>query len=265
MPLLLLFLSLFLPIPALAAPLKLSVPYVSEVPDGQWIAPWKNACEEAAIIAVEQFYLGSTSLSKLRSKELMRPLFSWQDREFGSNKDTDAERTARIINEYSSFNASVERSPTLDQIKAELRAGHPAISLHYGFGLKNPRLRFRAQGSSFHMLVLSGFDDANQEFIVEDSGDYRGLDARYSYATILSTLHDFDQGEERANGPPTVLFTRPKELVKTPDRKTIYLLDNGRKRRITSPAVFSARRLSWKLVREIEPEALDETPTGQPL
>lgn len=253
--------------PATTTPalVNLTVPFIPEVANGNWSKPWNNACEEASITAVEQFYLGTSPKNRAAEERMMLQLVAWENKQFGHNANTDAAETARVINDYSSFNASIKLEPTLEEIKAELTAGYPVISLHYGFGLNNPRLRFLATGSSYHMMVLVGFDDAKQEFIVNDNGWEGGLDSRYPYATILDTLHDYDAATKKTTGPATVLLTRPKQLVQAVDGKSIYLVENGQKRRIVSPAVFGTRRLSWDMVQKISTTELDAFPTGMPL
>lgn len=266
----LLFLLLLVPLTAHAEPtVSLPVPFTSEIPDGRWTGPWKNACEEASATMVEQFYLGRRSLTKATAKQLMRQLFSWEDIRFGSNADSDATRTAAMINEYSSFDATIQVNPTLENIKNELTNGHPVISLHYGYGLNNPLHRFRAGGSSYHQMVLIGFDESTQEFVVNDPElpmgmPHRptGLDYRYSYATILSTLHDFSFAHKKADGPPTVLFTQPKQIVHAPGDHHLYLVRRSTKYYIAHPKVFKNHRWSWELVRERPAQELNALTDG---
>ncbi len=189
---------------------NLEVPFTPEVPDGQWVAPWNNACEEAAVTMVDAWYKGEEELTKVKAKALMRQLFAWQDARYGGNADSNAERTQEIIAANTSFSATIVRNPTIEDIKEELAAGRPVIGFHYGYTLNNPQHRWRQGGSYFHVMVLVGFDDEKEEFIVNDSALEKGLDYRYSYATIMDSLHDFDHTRRKADGPPTVLFTAKK-------------------------------------------------------
>ncbi len=196
----------------------LSVPFTSEIPLGKWIKPWNNACEEAVITMIDQFYRGTSTprLTRERAVTLMQPIFLWEDKHFGYNADANAAEIARIVNETTRFTAVVKRRPTLEDIKHELEEGHPVISLHYGFGLKNPLIPFRRSGSSYHTMVIKGYDDDKQEFIVNDPGnDKSGLDFRYSYATIMDTLHDFNHQTKKADGEPVVIFTAKKVAAKS--------------------------------------------------
>src|SRR5262245_4116362 len=112
----------------------------------------------------------------------MQNLFNVQDRLYGSNANSDAARTNFLINNYSSFRGKIIDNPTIDGIKNELREGRPVISFHYGFDLGNNNIRFLATGSSYHVMVIKGFDDKMQEFITNDDGDLiEGVDHRYNY------------------------------------------------------------------------------------
>lgn len=193
---------------------NLPVPYLSQMPDGLFVLPWSKACEEASITMIAEFYAKNKvkSLPIAMGKESMTKLMNWEDEEFGYNDDTDASSTARIINEASSFAAVVKRNPTLEEIKDEVRNNRPVISFHYGPGLKNPYLYFKADGANYHVIILKGFDDEKQEFIAHDAGTYQysGADYRYSYDMIMNSLHDYDLAIKKAkDGIPTVLFTRP--------------------------------------------------------
>ncbi len=188
----------------------LDVPFIPEVVNNNWSKPWNNACEEASVAMVEYFYRGTQPANRAEEEKLILKLVAWENKEFGYNANTNAAETARLINETTSFKATVQQNPTLAAIKAELAAGRPVISLHYGFGLNNPELNFVPTGSSYHMMVLVGFDEQKQEFIVNDNGWEGGLDSRYPYATILDTLRDYSHTTKKTSGVPTVLFTSPK-------------------------------------------------------
>lgn len=248
---------------AATSTVSLPVPFVVEIPDGLWIKPWNNACEEAAVTMVNQYYFGTKKITKAESKKMMWPLFGIEDKIFGTNQDTDAAHTARLANEYLSFQAKIITDPALEQIKAELDAGRPVISMHYGFGLNNPLLRFRRAGSSYHMMVISGYDDAAEAFIVEDPGHERGLDFRYKYATIMGTLHDFDYKRSKADGPARVLFTKRYALVRAEGGRRIYLIDGNEKRYIAHPDLVKKHGLKWSNLKEVKKDWLDSFPSGE--
>lgn len=265
----LIFISLILllsPTAVWAKPeVNLPVPFTSEIPDGIWAHPWSNACEEASVVMIEKYYLKKKDLKipKARAKQEMKELFAWEDKIFGSNTDTNAAQTVKMINDYSSFEATVKRNPTLEEIKKELSEGRPVISLHHGQALNNPHHRWRVTGSYYHMMVLVGFDDATQEFIVNDPADHTtGLDYRYKYATILDTLRDFDHATHKVIDEPTVLFTAPKKLIQVKGKSAIYWVENNIKYYISHPQVFKNHRWSWGLVEKVDQSYLDGLTPG---
>jgi len=188
----------------------LDVPYINEAPDGNFSGNWKNGCEEASIAMVEKYYTGKKSVSNEEAKSFMQNLFDIQDRLYGSNASTDAARTAKIINNYTSFSAIVKDNPTIEDIRRQIRKKRPIISLHYGFDLQNSDIPFSRTGSYYHMLVVVGYNDETQEFIVNDDGDMKnGKNHRYNYDLFMNSLHDYNSSLNKTNGPARVIFTNP--------------------------------------------------------
>jgi len=186
-----------------AQAMELRVPQVSQVPDGAWVAPWDEACEEASTVMVNGFYERKKTISKETSKQLMQRMIDWENATFKNNQDTNAEETVQLIQQFGSFNASIKRNPSLADIKAELDAQHPVIAMVdlYKFYTE------RSQGDSYHVFVIVGYDDKAKEFIVNDPGrDQR----RYSYDRLMNALHDYNKTSKEGDGEPTVLFTSPK-------------------------------------------------------
>lgn len=113
------------------------------------------------------------------------------------------------------------------------------------------------------MMVIIGFDNKNQEFIVHDPGFGSGLDYRYSYATIMDTLHDFDHETSQANGASVVLFTNSRMLAKTKDQPAVYVIEDNKKIPIAHSGILKNRRWSWRLVKKVEQSWLDQLETGE--
>lgn len=215
---------------------------------------------------VEQYYAGKKKITKTEAKKLMLPLFTIENRIFGSNADTDSARTNKLINGYTNFGSKIVDNPTLEEIKDELRAGRPVIIFLYGKNLANPNHRWRAGGSYYHVITLVGFDDENEEFITNDSADYStGLDYRYKYDTILSALHDFNHKTRKADGPARALFTWSKVLVKSKNSRRIYLISHDKKQYIAHPDLFKKYGWKWKRVKIVNKKWLDNLPNGEPI
>jgi hypothetical protein len=261
-------LSLILPCFANAATssteiVKLSVPFIIEIPDGTWTGPWKNACEEASMAMVDQYYQGVSTIGRQASKKIMLPIFAYQDAVWGTNADSNAARTAKIIEAKLDFKATIKRNPTLEEIKNELRAGRPVMSFHYAKYLPNPGHRFRVNGSYFHVMVLSGFDETTQEFISEDPGAENGLDYRYKYDKLMATLGDYNYTTHKVDGLATVLFTAQYLLAKAEGGTRVYLIQNNIKQYIAHPDLFKKYGWSWSKVRPVNRQWLNSLANGE--
>ncbi len=188
---------------------NLTIPFTLQTPQSKWVQPWADACEEATIIMVDHYYRGNKA-SKIpvdTAMAEMNRLFNVENTLYKQNKDTNADQTMRLINEYQSWEAYKVFKPSLAKIKAEIDNKRPVIALVHGKGLKNPN--FRNGGPDYHMFVIKGYDDTRGEFIVNDPGFGKGLDFRYQYGKLLASLHDFVPGGKTITGTPVVLFTQP--------------------------------------------------------
>jgi uncharacterized protein YvpB len=189
----------------------IDVPYVSEAPEDNWSGNWVNACEEATIAMVEKYYEGVKTVSVLEAKNYLQNLFDEEDKLYGHNKNTDASQILELIGLYSKFSARIKTNPTIDDLKNEILGGRPVISLHRGFDLKNPNIPFSPVKSSYHTLVVVGFDDTTEEFVTHDPGDDKdGPEHRYSYKDFMYSLHDYNKEADKTDGVPTAIFTSRK-------------------------------------------------------
>lgn len=200
-----LILSLFLTIPVLAQ--SLSVPFILQAPQHNWVQPFEDACEEASMLMVNNFYQGIQKLTEKQAANAILKIVKFENKHFGFNKDTNAKQTAEFINLYLPYEAKVVENPTLELIKTELDVKHPMIIPLYGKALKNPS--FKNGGPDYHMVVISGYDDSKNEFIVQEPGIGKGKNYRYLYTTLLNANHDFLSKNNTKNGVKVVIFTTP--------------------------------------------------------
>lgn len=183
---------------------ELPVPYVPQAIEGRWIAPWDESCEEASLLMVDGYYAKQIVVDEQTAKARMQSMIDWEMVVFNKYDDTDAQETLRLIQEFAGFEARVIRNPTRESIKNEIDAGRPVIALVDMFDLYAER----DLGDSYHVLVISGYDDSKNEFIVRDPAREKRT---YSYDRVMNALHDFDSITREASGKPTVLFTAPPE------------------------------------------------------
>ena len=242
----------------------LTVPYINESPDNIWTGPWKNACEEASMTMVDKYYYGLSSVSIAVAKKEMSMFFDVQNKIWGGNVNSDAARTTQMINDYTIYNATIIQKPTIEQIKKELQTRRPVIVPLYGFDLHNPNIPFvpAPRGTSYHMLVIIGYDDTTKEFITNDPGDIKdGASYRYGYDLLMNAIHDYSYVTRHADGPARAIFTYPK-LVKLADSPKVYYLHAQIKQYIPNETVFKAKGWSWNAVSVVTPEWLDTFKTG---
>lgn len=182
---------------------ELAVPYISQVPDDQWVAPWDEACEEATISMIDAFYRGELIVDKDKMKANMLDMFAWEDEAFNKNHDTDAAQTVQLIAKKSGFIGTVKRNPLIEDIKRELAASRPVIAHVNMYKLYQEK----DLGDSYHVFVITGYNDLTGEFIINDPA--RPKD-RYTYAVLMNALHDFNPKTREADAAPTVIFTRKR-------------------------------------------------------
>lgn len=184
---------------------SLTVPYVSQVPDGKWIDPWDESCEEASTVMIDRFYQGYSRFPTVDAKRDMQQMIDWEKEHFELYTDINAEETVRLINEHTRFRATIQRFPLVEDIKSALRDGRPVMAFVNMFEL----YRERNLGDSFHIIVVIGFDDVKKEFIVHDPAR---KEQRYPYTILMNALHDYQKTTREGDGDPTVIFTQPPAL-----------------------------------------------------
>ncbi|MDD5527528.1 MAG: C39 family peptidase [Patescibacteria group bacterium] len=234
-----------------SAAVNLTVPYIKEVPAGTSGGPWKNACEEASFTMLEKYYTGKKVMNLAEGKAMMTMFFNKENILYGSNVNSDTAQSKYLINTYTDYNAKIIDNPTIAQIKSEIDAGRPVITPHYGFDLHNPNIPFLRTGTSYHMMVITGYDDAARQFIVNDPGDtVDGQGYRYGYDLFMGTIHDYSYKTKKANGPARAIFTYPK-LVKVAGSPRIYYLHDNIWQYITAPSVFVNHHWKWEAVNTV--------------
>lgn len=195
---------LFLPIIVFGATI-IDVPYTSQAPEGDWHEPWQNACEESVITMVDAFY-NRYPLSTDKSRDQILEVFRIKNHYIGSSLDESVETMTALINNFFKWEVYEVVNPTLSQLKHELDVGRPVIVPVSGRQLENPN--FLRTGPVYHVLLLVGYDEETQEFITHEPGTTHGEDYRYSYATIMSAMHDYLPENKTLEGRRVVLFTQ---------------------------------------------------------
>ncbi len=185
---------------------KLNVPFTSQAPAGSWVEPWQNACEETSIIMVSNFFSGD-EISIAQARQQILDVFKLKNDEFGRSKDESMALIAEVVNGADlGWTARVVDKPSLEDLKQEVAANRPIIVPVDARQLTGTDY---AGDVNYHVMVISGYDDAAGQFIVQDPGTSRGEDFRYGYADLYEAIHDYLQ-RDQASGVKRVIFTSPK-------------------------------------------------------
>lgn len=168
---------------------NLKVPFICQAPLGNWNPPFKDACEEVAVLMIHYYFQDKVVEPKVAAKEI-KDLVVFET-ELGFHESITAGQTAQLIRDYYEYEAEVIYDISLEDIKRELAKGNPVIVPAAGRMLKNPY--FTPPGPLYHMLVIKGY--TQDSFIVNDAGTKRGADYIYSYLVLERAIHDWNSGD----------------------------------------------------------------------
>ncbi len=137
---------------------------------------------------VYYYRTGQKFVSPLEADTEIKKLITWEESN-GYKVDLTAKELVAVASGYMKLKTGrVVINPTVEQLKAELKAGRPVIVPAAGRLLLNPN--FTAPGPIYHMLVLKSFDETG--FIVNDPGTRHGESYHYSFDRIMTAMHDWD-------------------------------------------------------------------------
>lgn len=174
--------------------INLAVPFTAQAPFGEWDAIHKDACEEASIYMVAEYYRGTPDgpMSKQQADTELLKLVDVQNELWGFFEDTTAQETGVLAERVFGLSARLIENPTADDIKAELREGRPVILPLAGQDIGNPY--FTPPGPVYHMLVVRGFTQDGM-FITNDPGTRRGEAYQYPEAVLMEAIHDWNEDD----------------------------------------------------------------------
>jgi len=181
----------------------IDVPFTSQAPNADWSEPWQNACEETSIYMVSSFYQDD-EIQREEAVRRIQEIFQTKNERIQISKDESLATIAELINILElPWRARIVYDPTIEDLKTELAGNRPIIVPVYAPSLNNP---YYGSGPDYHVLVLTGYDDADGVFIVNDPGTAQGMGLRFPYDTFMNAIHDLNLAEYQA-GTKAVLFT----------------------------------------------------------
>ena len=185
---------------------NLAVPWTSQAPHAVWDHRDQEACEEASIYMVDQFYRGVAEglIDPDIADAAIDDLVEEQMQLFGYFESTTAAQTADLVEMFYGYTVELITDPTVDQIKDEVLAGHPVVIPAAGQVLANPY--FTPPGPEYHMLVIKGFTEDG--FITNDPGTKRGENWIYEYEHFMNSIHDWVE-DDILSGEKVVIVIQP--------------------------------------------------------
>lgn len=189
--------------------LNLAVPFTSQAPTGNWDALHEDACEEASIYMVHEYFAGVAASNKIdptTADTAITAIVDYGMTKLGDGLSIDAQQVVELITAYyPTFTATIVDNPTMDDIKAALNVGHPILVPAAGRLLGNPN--FSGSGPLYHFLVIRGYDATY--FITNDPGTRLGQNYNYTQAVLMNAMHDWNGGDP-LNGTPRIIIMTPK-------------------------------------------------------
>lgn len=172
----------------------LNVPFTSQAPTGNWADPrQEDGCEEASIL-MAWLWTQNKSITPTDAEKAIIDISDYELANYGNYNDLDAQDTAKLMHDYYGYQKiSVQISPTIDDIKNELRKGNLVLVPANGQKLGNPH--YKVPGPTTHMLVIKGFDDAKGQFITNDPGTQYGKSYVYAYQTLFNAMVNYPSGD----------------------------------------------------------------------
>ncbi len=195
-------------------PMNLAVPFQAQAPFADWSLPYQEACEEASLILVDEYFKGS-SITPQRMRERILALVKWQQNNLGYYEHTTIYETARMAREAMGYaRAEVVENPTYEQIVSHIAEKRPVIVPLAGRLLGNPY--YSGRGPVFHMLVVKGVTEKG-DIITADVGTRHGQNYVYPKDVFMNAIHDVVSG---GDGP---ISADPDKTIQSGPRRVLVL------------------------------------------
>lgn len=171
------------------------VPFASQAPLGRWDDHrQQEGCEEASVLMAVRWARGEGDIAPADAERAIIAAAEYERLTFGSHEDTSAADTLdRLFKGYFRYDGvALREGITTDDIAAAIADGNVAVVPVNGRLLPNPW--FSSPGPLRHMLVVTGFDAASDEFVTNEPGTRRGEGFRYSRRSLQAALMDYPSG-----------------------------------------------------------------------
>ena len=173
----------------------LSVAFTVQAPHAQWDDPrYQDACEEASMVMAYAWITCENSLSKNEAEAQIEKIFQKEKELFDDAVDTSATDTALFFESYYKHDVVIKKDVALQDLYAALSDENIIIVPTNGKMLQNPN--FTDGGPDRHMLVITGYDKENREFITNDPGTRLGRGYKYKDSILYNAIRDYHTGNK---------------------------------------------------------------------
>jgi uncharacterized protein YvpB len=163
-------------------------PWQSQAPTGLWDSLHNEACEEASVTLVD-YYLTNRNLTANEMDLQIQAMVTWEEKTWkeSDQQNLTVKETLKMAEGFDNLKGQVIKNATINDLKAQIAAGHPVIVPTAGQLLGNPN--FRTPGPVYHMVVAIGYD--KNSIVVQDVGTRNGNHYVYNQTIFFNAWHDW--------------------------------------------------------------------------
>ncbi len=186
---------------------RLTMPFASQAPTGNWDPPYDEACEEASLIIVNHYLEGTALDATIMNKDILAMVDHEESK--GLPIDIDMFQLATVARDMFGYDAEVVEGSgvTIARIEQELARGNPVILPLAGQDIGNPY--YSGDGPPYHVLVVVGYGSSGSPqatFTTHDVGTKRGEYYTYDQDVLMSAIHDW-------NGSVDTIRSGPRRML----------------------------------------------------
>ncbi len=183
----------------------LNVPYVSQIPTGNWNDPRQaDGCEEASIIMAMSWIRGGTVPPEEAEQDIIN-MSEYERAILGFFQDTSAQDTAELMrNFYLYKDVIVKQNISVEDVKQELASNRVVI---LPINVRATGLAMYQGGPVRHTIVVVGYDDKSDQLIIHDPL-YKNIQNFWiSASAINKSLRNYDSGNHLSTSNGTALIS----------------------------------------------------------
>jgi hypothetical protein len=175
------------PTPPPPSAYQLTVPYTEQAVNGIWNADNEHWCTAAATVMLQHYYTGDTEavIPAATANAQMAQVIAQDQATYPGVIELplpDVEHTAGAV--YGMTGTIVPMS--FSAMEQSIAAGHPVILAVMTHGLPGGVAisPYYSSGNTHHVILITGYNAANQTVVTNDPGFWQGRSYVYSWSTL---------------------------------------------------------------------------------